>query len=96
MTGEICDGKCAAGSMRPGDGLAHKACANLCISGGLPPVLVMDLPVAGSTVVLIAGPDGGPMPKALYDLVALPVQIEGQLERRDDLLVFRADTPIVP
>src|SRR4051794_31997721 len=31
LTGEICDGKCVAGVMRPGNGLAHKACANICI-----------------------------------------------------------------
>ncbi|MEO0831178.1 MAG: hypothetical protein AAFY03_12085, partial [Pseudomonadota bacterium] len=31
LAGEICDGKCVAGAMRPGRGLAHKACANLCI-----------------------------------------------------------------
>ena len=91
LTGEICDGKCSAGAMKPGRGLAHKACANLCISTGLPPVLVMELPVEGSTVVLLAGEDGGPLPAALLDLTAVPVQLEGQLERRDDLLIFRID-----
>ncbi|MEM8629660.1 MAG: hypothetical protein AAGF74_00355 [Pseudomonadota bacterium] len=40
LAGEICDGKCYAGAMRPGDGLAHKACANLCIIGGVPAVFV--------------------------------------------------------
>lgn len=29
LKGEICDGKCLAGAMRPGRGLSHKACANL-------------------------------------------------------------------
>ncbi len=91
LSGEICDGKCYAGAMKPGTGLAHKACANLCILTGLPPVLVMELPVEGATVVLLADADGGPMPKALYDLTAVPVVMEGQLERRDDLLIFRID-----
>ena len=40
LTGEICDGKCYAGAMRPGRGLAHKACADLCLTGGIPPVFV--------------------------------------------------------
>lgn len=31
------------------------------------------------------------MPRAPCDIVALPVQIAGQLERRDDLLIFRVD-----
>jgi hypothetical protein len=92
LTGEICDGKCYAGAMKPGTGLAHKACANLCILTGLPPVLVMELPVEGSTVVLLADADGGPMPEALYDMTAVPVVMEGRLERRDDLLIFRIAT----
>ncbi len=91
LAGEICDGKCYAGAMKPGTGLAHKACANLCILSGLPPVLVMELPVEGTTVVLLADADGGPMPDALYDLTAVPVVMEGRLERRDDLLIFRID-----
>lgn len=89
LTGEICDGKCYGGAMKPGSGLAHKACANLCITSGLPPVLVMELPVEGTTVVLLAAQDGGPMPDALFDLTAIPIQVEGHLERRDDLLIFR-------
>jgi hypothetical protein len=92
LAGEICDGKCYAGAMKPGTGLAHKACANLCILSGLPPVLVMELPVEGSTVVLLADADGGPVPDALYDMTAVPVVMEGRLERRDDLLIFRIDT----
>lgn len=92
LTGEICDGKCYAGAMKPGTGLAHKACANLCILTGLPPVLVMELPVEGAMVVLLAAEDGGPMPDSLYDMTAVPVEMEGTLERRDDLLIFRVDT----
>jgi hypothetical protein len=92
LAGEICDGKCYAGAMKPGSGLAHKACANLCIFEGLPPVLVMELPVEGATEVLLAAQDGGPMPAALYNLTAMPVTMEGRLERRDDILVFRIDT----
>ena len=47
VVGEICDGKCVAGVMRPGEGLAHKACASVCVLGGVPPVLVVAGPVAG-------------------------------------------------
>lgn len=39
LAGEIIDPKCYAGAMKPGDGKAHKACAALCIRGGIPPVL---------------------------------------------------------
>lgn len=91
LAGEICDGKCTAGAMRPGRGIAHKACASLCIAGGVPPVFVSSQPVAGEEFLLIAGPDGGPIPDALYDHIASYVELEGEIERRGDLLILRVD-----
>ncbi|MBZ0172938.1 MAG: hypothetical protein K8E66_11195, partial [Phycisphaerales bacterium] len=40
IRGEVVDSKCFLGAMKPGAGRGHKACATLCISGGVPPVLV--------------------------------------------------------
>lgn len=91
IAGEICDGKCAAGGMRPGAGLAHKACANLCVSGGLPPILVSAAPAAGRSFFLLGSEDGGAVPQAVYDLMAAPVLLEGELYRRGDLLVYLVD-----
>ena len=91
LAGEICDGKCTAGAMSPGRGLAHKACANLCIAGGAPPVFVSSKPVAGSEFLLMASADGGPLPDWLYDQTALYVSLEGEVEKRGDLLIFRVD-----
>jgi hypothetical protein len=91
MVGEICDGKCGTGAMRPGTGLAHRACARLCLDGDIPPLLVTAQPVEGTSFFVLAGPDGGPMPAALQRLVALRVRLQGALERRGDLLVFRVD-----
>lgn len=91
LAGEICDGKCLAGAMRPGTGLAHKACANLCLSGGVPPVFVSSQPIEGSEFLLIAGPDGGPLPAAFYDYVGLYIGVEADIERRGDLLVMAID-----
>jgi hypothetical protein len=91
LVGEICDGKCALGAMRPGTGIAHRACARLCLAGDIPPVLVTVRPVEGSAFLLLAGPDGGPMPDGLLRLVGLRLRLEGALERRGDLLVFRVD-----
>ena len=93
LGGEICDGKCAAGAMHPGAGLSHKACASLCIRGGLAPVLVLGAPFEGRSFVLLADEAGGPVPGAALDLVALPVELEGMLERRGDLLLLRVDWP---
>lgn len=91
ITGEICDGKCLAGAMRPGIGLAHKACANLCLVGDIPPVFATTGPVEGERFLLMAGPDGGPMPATMYDFTAVLVEIEGDVLRRGDLLIFRID-----
>jgi hypothetical protein len=89
IAGEICDGKCYAGAMRPGSGVSHRACANLCLIGDLPAVLVTKDPVASSHYLLLAGPDGGPPPALIRDAVAIPVELEGEVERVGNVLVLR-------
>jgi hypothetical protein len=89
LAGEICDGKCLAGAMRPGRGLAHKACANLCLIGEVPPVFVSTQPVAASEFLLIGAQGGGMLPPQLLDHVGSYVSLEGDIERQGDLLVFR-------
>ena len=91
MTGEICDGKCYGGAMRPGVGLAHKACANLCIIGGIPPVFVTTAPLLGSEFFLLANKEGEPLSEEVQDWVALLITLEGEIERRDDLMIFKVD-----
>ncbi|MEM6902360.1 MAG: hypothetical protein AAF556_03885 [Pseudomonadota bacterium] len=91
LTGEICDGKCLSGAMRPGTGLSHKACANLCLIGGAPPVLVTTEPVEGSEFMLVGAPDGGPVSDRLYDLTGRLATMEGQLKRRGNMLIFLTD-----
>lgn len=95
IAGEICDGKCLAGAMRPGRGIAHRACANLCLIGGVPPVFVSAAPVAGHSFFLVAGPDGGPMPDALLDHVGAYVLLEGDIEMAGDLPILRIDPATV-
>jgi hypothetical protein len=91
LSGEICDGKCLAGAMRPGKGLAHKACANLCVIGGVPPVFVSTQAVEGYEYLLMAGPEGGTLPQSVLDNMAAFVRIEGEIVRHGDLLVFTVD-----
>jgi hypothetical protein len=91
LTGEICDGKCYAGAMRPGAGLAHKACASFCILGGVPPVFVSTAPVGGSAFMLIAGDGDAAMPDALRNLIGVRIALDGDAERVGDLVIFHAD-----
>ncbi len=91
IKGEICDGKCLAGAMNPGRGLAHKACANLCLLADIPPVFVSSQPIEGEVFLLVAGPDGGPFPQELYQYVGQFLELETDIERRGDLLVMKID-----
>lgn len=91
LAGEICDGKCLAGAMRPGTGLAHKACANLCLIGGVPPVFVSSQPVEGEAFMILGHIDGGPLGDEILDSVAVYISVEGTLERRGGALVFLID-----
>ena len=91
LTGEICDGKCVSGVMRPGSGLAHKACANVCISGGVPPVLVVTAPVDGAGYLLMGDENGHPLPDAFRDRTGILQRMDGAVERVADVLIFRTD-----
>jgi len=91
VTGEICDGKCAAGAMVPGTGLAHKACANLCLVGKVPPIFVSTKPLLGHEMLVLANENGTDPGDSIRDLVATRVTVEGEIERYGDVLVFRAN-----
>jgi hypothetical protein len=58
LVGEIVDTKCFLGVMRPAVGKVHRACAVRCLSGGVPPGLLVRSPDGSGTVFLLAGPPG--------------------------------------
>lgn len=91
LTGEICDGKCSLGVMHPGNKPAHKACANVCLIGGVPPVFITTTPVLGTRYLLMGDPENHALPDALRDYVAITSRMDGTLERIGDALVFRTD-----
>lgn len=89
--GEICDGKCYPGGMRPGGGLSHRACATLCLIGDVPAIFVLASPIAGSSFLLLADRDGRHPPPSLFTMIAKPVELEGEVERLGRLLILRVD-----
>ena len=95
LRGEIVDSKCWFGVMKPGQGKAHKDCAVRCISGGAPPAFVVRAAGAGgekrTLILLLVGSDGGSIAGRILDLVAEPVEIEGEVSRLGDQLVFSTD-----
>lgn len=91
LTGEIVDSKCFLGVMNPGQLLPHRACAIRCISGGVPPVLLVRQKDRPAIYLLLVSAAGRPVNQQVLDLVAEPVQITGEVERQGDWLILRAD-----
>jgi hypothetical protein len=91
LIGEIVDSKCFLGVMNPGQLTPHRACAIRCISGGVPPVLLVRQKNGPAIYLLLVSAEGKPVNKQVLDLVAEPVEITGEVERQGDLLILRAD-----
>ncbi len=92
LRGEVVDSKCYAGAMKPGEGKVHRDCAVLCLKGGIPPALSLHDARASPRVVLLAGPEGGPIGDRVLDHVAEPTEVRGRLKSRGELYFLWADT----
>lgn len=91
LTGEIVDSKCFLGVMNPGALTPHRGCAIRCISGGIPPVLVVRQTNGAASYFLLVSADGSAVNKQVLNLVAEPVAITGEVQRQGELLILRAD-----
>ncbi len=91
LTGEIVDSKCFLGVMNPGQLTPHRACAIRCISGGVPPVLLVRQKDGPAIYLSLVSADGKPVNKQILNFVAEPVEITGDVERQGELLILRAD-----
>ncbi len=79
LVGEITDGKCYLGAMKPGDGFGHRSCAALCIRGGLPPMFVAESDL-GSVIYPLFVVDGSTsLNEETIQLVACRVRLRGTL-----------------
>jgi hypothetical protein len=92
LNGEIIDPKCYLGAMKPGGGKTHKACAMLCISGGIPPMLVTRDAERRETFYLLVTGDDGPANELVLPFVGDAVTVTGRLERDGDLLLLHLAT----
>ncbi len=85
LRGEIVDPKCFLGAMKPGEGKTHKACATLCIRGGIPPMFA-SLDERGNTVArLIESPDI----EAIVPFIGDLVEVEADVWELGDVLMIR-------
>jgi hypothetical protein len=88
LRGEIIDPKCYAGAMKPGDGKPHKACAALCLRGGIPPMFKVN-----DAVYLIVDAAGNkPTGNLLDEIIRFAgdrVEISGTSELLGELRLLR-------
>jgi hypothetical protein len=91
LVGEIVDSKCYWGVMNPGRLTPHRGCAVRCISGGIPPVLLVRQATGPPLYFLLVSSEGRPVNKQVLDMVAQPVKITGDVVRQGELSILRAD-----
>lgn len=91
LKGEIVDSKCFLGVMKPGAGKIHKACAEVCLLGGIPPMLVAQNDANQKFGYLVARADGSSASRLLAKYAAEAVQVSGQLRQQGDLLYIALD-----
>jgi hypothetical protein len=88
LTGEIVDTKCYLGVMRPAVGKVHRACAARCLSGGVPPGLLVRDATGETVAYMLVGQDG----RSLHiepEWAALTARVSGALEMQDGLPIIR-------
>lgn len=80
--GEILDMKCYLGAMAPATGKPHKACAALCIRGGIPPALFVRGRGEQRMMLPLVDESHGRHGAGLLPFVADPVTVGGRLVQR--------------
>lgn len=90
LSGELVDTKCYLGVMRPAVGKIHRACAIRCLSGGVPPGLLVKDQTGNQIAVPLAGTNGRPL-SVDPQWAARTVTVEGVLELLDNLPVIKVE-----
>jgi hypothetical protein len=91
LDGEVIDPKCALGVMNPGTSKPHRACAARCLSGGLPPMLLVRDSAGGTRYYFLVGRKGQALHEQLLPMAGEPVRIAGVLSHRGPALYLAAD-----
>jgi len=89
LTGEIIDSKCFLGVMKPGSGKVHRACAAMCLRGGIPPMLVVTNEQGDKYGFMLMNDNGESVSIELADHVAVPITLSGRMEQRGDITYIR-------
>lgn len=91
FVGELVDTKCFLGVMRPATGKVHRGCAARCLSGGVPPGLLVRDGTGTLALLVLTGHDGQPL-SISSELAARRLAVTGILSRRDRTLFLEVET----
>lgn len=91
LEGEIVGAKCHLGVMNPGSGIVHRACAALCLRGGVPPLLAVRRTDGVVENVVVTGPAGQAVGRRLAQLAGVPVAATGHLVQQGPTTFLRVD-----
>jgi len=91
IEGEILDSKCYLGAMKPGDGKAHRACATLCIDGGIAPMLYAAGRDGSQAHFVLMRRDGKRSTSIVREFLGEPVRVTGRPARLGTLDVLLID-----
>jgi hypothetical protein len=91
LRGEIVDSKCYFGVMNPAEGPVHRACAELCLRGGVPAVFVARDRAGAVAHLLIADRGGNPLNAKLLSYAGEQVELSGNVSRLGRWLVLHPD-----
>ena len=89
LVGEIVDSKCFLGVMKPGRGKPHRACAALCLAGGIPPAFYVQTTTGDSVTLLLTDTRGEAVTWELDDWIGEPLRATGQVVQRNGWLELR-------
>lgn len=81
LRGEIVDSKCYFGVMNPAEGRLHRACAELCLRGGVPAVFVVRDRAGQVLHLLLSGENEREEIARLLPWVGRTIELEGEVER---------------
>lgn len=91
LRGEIIDSKCAFGAMNPATLKPHRACAIACLTGNIPPVLLVRHDGGTSaTHYLLVDDQGNSMKETALEFAALPIEVSGMVSSIGDWHILRA------
>lgn len=91
LRGEVVDSKCFLGVMNPGERAVHRDCAVRCLSGGIPPMLLVRHHSRREQLIALVSSDRAPIGRRLLDVAGRAVEVTGELETRHGTLFLLAD-----